>query len=121
MKLIAGILLVFISIAHIIYGEQKQLPALRRLTKNPIILGSQQIMILQGGFLLLATGIIQILNALTIIELTGIAKYFLVGIVLINFCTALFFGMFIHKELLKISIPKFMLFVVIICLQVLAL
>lgn len=121
MGIAAGILLVLISIAHSIYGEKKQIPELKELTKYSIIIGSQRIMIFQGGLLLLAVGIIQILISLDIIVLTGIAQYFPVGLVLINFCTALFFTLLVHREVLKITIPQFVIFVVIICLQLFSL
>jgi hypothetical protein len=121
MGITAGILLVLISIAHNIYGEKKQIPALKELTKDSIIIGSQRIMIFQGGILLLAVGIIQILISVNFIVLTGISRYFPVGVVVINFCTALFITVFAHKEVLKITIPQFVIFIAIICLQLLSL
>ncbi len=121
MGITAGILLVLISIAHNIYGEKKQIPALKQLTKDSIIIGSQRIMIFQGGLLLLAVGLIQILVSLDVIVLTGMARYFPVGIVLINFCTALFITLIMHREILKITIPQFLLFILIISLQLLSL
>jgi hypothetical protein len=121
MGLASGILLVLISIAHNIYGEKKQIPALKELSNDSIIIGSQRIMIFQGGILLFAVGIIQILFSLNIIVLTGLARYFPVGLVLINFCTALFITVFAHKEILKVTIPQFVLFLIIIGLQLLSL
>lgn len=121
MGIISGILLVLISIAHNIYGEKKQIPALKELTNNDVIIGSQRIMIFQGGNLLLVVGLIQILVSLNVIVLTGFARCFPVGIVLINFFTALFFTIFYYKEVLKITIPQFVIFIVIICLQLLSL
>ena len=49
MGIIAGILLVLMSVAHIIFGEKKQIPDLKELTQDSIIIGSQRIMIFQGG------------------------------------------------------------------------
>jgi hypothetical protein len=121
MGITAGILLVLISITHNIFGEKKQIPALKELTKDSITIGSQRIMIFQGGILLLAVGIIQILASLDIIILTGAARYFPVGIVLINFCTSLVIIFIAHKEILKITIPQFVIFIVIITLQLLSL
>ncbi|MDX2362193.1 MAG: hypothetical protein QNK23_15400 [Crocinitomicaceae bacterium] len=121
MEIAAGILLVLISIVHNIYGEKKQIPALKELTKDSITIGSQRIMIFQGGVLLFAVGIIQILSSLDIIALTGVARYFPVGIVLINVCTSLFIILISHKEVLKITIPQFVIFGVIISLQLLSL
>lgn len=120
MGIAAGILLVLMSIAHNVYGEKKQIPELKELTKDSIIIGSQRIMIFQGGIILFAVGIIQILISFDIISLTGVARFFPLGIVLINFCTFLFIAIFAHKEILKISIPQFVIFIVIICLQLLS-
>ncbi len=121
MGITAGILLVLMSIAHNIYGEIKQIPDLKKLTQDSITIGSQRIMIFQGGILLFAVGIIQILNSASLIELNGVARYFPVGIVLINFCTALFTTVIAHKEILKITTPQFVVFIVIIGLQLLSL
>ncbi len=121
MGITAGILLVLMSIAHNIYGEIKQIPDLKKLTQDSITIGSQRIMIFQGGILLFSVGIIQILNSASIIELNGVARYFPVGIVLINFCTALFTTVIAHKEILKITRPQFVIFIVIIGLQLLSL
>ena len=89
MGLIAGILLVLISFAHFIYGEKKQIPPLKQLTNDSIIIGSSRIMIFQGGLILLGVGIFQILTSVNTIELTGSARFIPVGIVLLNFFTAL--------------------------------
>jgi len=117
MGITAGILLVIISIAHNIYGEKKQIPALKELTKDSIIIGSQRIMIIQGGILLFAVGIIQILVSIDTIVLTGVARYFPVGVVALNFCTALIITVFAHKEVLKITVPQYVIFIVIMSLQ----
>ena len=121
MGIIAGILLVLMSIAHNIYGEKKQIPDLKKLTQDSITLGSQRIMIFQGGILLLTVGIIQIIVSANLVELNGVARYFPVGIVLINFCTALIITVIAHKEILKITTPQFVVFIVIIGLQLLSL
>ena len=117
----AGILLILISIAHNIYGEKIQVPALKKHTVDSIQIGSQRIMVFQGGLLLFAVGIIQLLVSTHLITLTGIARFFPVGIVLINFFTAFFIAVFIHREILKITAPQFVLFSVIISLQLLSL
>ena len=121
MGLAAGILLIIISIAHNIYGEKKQILALKELTKDSLMIGSQSIMIFQGGMLLFAVGIIQILVSVDIIVLTGVARYFPVGVVAINFCTALIITIFVHKEVLKITIPQYIIFIIIMCLQLFSL
>jgi hypothetical protein len=121
MGIAAGILLVIISIAHNIYGEKKQIPALKEITKDSIIIGSQRIMIFQGGVLLFAVGIIQILVSIDTIVLSGVARYFPVGVVALNFCTALIITIFAHKEVLKITVPQYIIFIVIMCLQLFSL
>ena len=121
MGLAAGILLVLISIAHGVYGEKKQIPPLKKLSTDSVMIGSLRVMVLQGGLLLLAVGIIQILTSVDAIELTGIARYFPVGIVSLNFCVALLIAVFAHREVLKVTIPQFIVFLVIIVLQLLSL
>jgi hypothetical protein len=121
MGIVAGILLILISIAHNIYGEKIQIPALKKYTKDSIQVGSQRIMVFQGGLLLFAVGIVQLLVSTHLMTLTGVARFFAVGIVLIDFLTALFIAVFLHRELLKITVPQFILFSGIITLQLLSL
>ncbi|KAB1065986.1 hypothetical protein [Salibacter halophilus] len=120
MGIAAGILIVLMSIAHNVYGEKKQIPELKKLTSNPIMIGSLRIMIFQGGILLLAVGVVQVLTSAEVIELPGISVYFPVGLVLINFLTSLFIAAFIHREIFKITIPQFVIFTLIIILQILS-
>jgi len=56
MGIAAGILLVLISIAHNVYGEKKQIPALKKFTNDSIIIGSQRIMTFQGGGYIIGCG-----------------------------------------------------------------
>lgn len=121
MGLAAGIIIILMSIAHIIYGEKKQVPELKKLTNDSIMIGSLRIMIFQGGILLLAVGILQIMVSADIIHLAGIAAYFPVGIVLINFTTSLIIAGFIHRDVFKVTIPQFIVFSIIIILQFLSL
>ena len=114
MDLIAGIIIVLISIAHIVYGEKKQLPDLKALTGDSVMIGSLRIMIYQGGFLLFAVGIIQILVSRDIIALRGVARYFPLGIVSINFLTALIISVFAHRKILRTITPQIIVFIVII-------
>ena len=121
MGIIAGILLILMGVAHNIYGEKKQSPQLKELTKDSIMIGSLRIMIYQGGMLLLAVGIVQILVSINYIELIGISRYFPVGIVVLNFVIYLFFMIFFYREILKITIPQIIIFSIIICMQLLSL
>jgi hypothetical protein len=121
MGIVAGIIIILISIAHNIYGEKKQIPELKKITNDSIMIGSLRIMIFQGGILLFAVGIIQIMVSADIIHLSGIAAYFPVGIVLINFITSLLIAAFFHREIFKVTIPQFVIFSIIIVLQFLSL
>lgn len=49
MGIAAGIMIILVSVAHNIYGEKKQLPALKKVSNDPIMTGSLRIMIFQGG------------------------------------------------------------------------
>ena len=120
MGLAAGILLVLISISHIIYGEKKQLPPLKQLTSDSVMIGSLRVMVFQGGLLLLVVGIFQILTSVGTVELTGVARYFPVGIVSLNFCTALLIAVFAHRQVLSVTVPQFVVFALIITLQLLS-
>lgn len=121
MGVVAGVLIVLLSVAHIVYGEKKQIPDLKQLTTDPVMLGSLRVMIIQGGLLLLAVGIFQILASAGSIELAGVARYIPVGIILLNFCTFLFIAVLIHRELLRITVPQMVVFILIIGLQILSL
>jgi hypothetical protein len=120
MGVAAGILIIVISIAHNIYGERKQVPALKKITNDSIMIGSLRIMIFQGGILLLGVGVIQVLAAVNMIELSGISTFFPLGIVLINFITSLSIASIFHREVLKITVPQFVVFAIIIILQMLS-
>lgn len=121
MGVTAGILIIAISIAHNIYGERKQVPALKKITNDSIMIGSLRIMIFQGGILLLAVGIIQVLTAVSMIKLSGISTFFPLGIVLINFITSLLIALIFHREVFRITVPQFVVFAIIITLQMLSL
>ena len=54
MKLVVGIILIFMSIVHVIYGEKMQVNILKKLEANNILIGSFRVMSLQGGLLLFA-------------------------------------------------------------------
>jgi hypothetical protein len=121
MGIAAGIMIILISIAHNIYGEKKQVPELKKVSNDSIMIGSLRIMIFQGGILLFAVGIVQVLVSVEIIQLPGISAYFPLGIVLINFITSLLIAAFFHTEVFKVTIPQFVIFSIIIVLQFLAL
>lgn len=121
MGIAAGIIIILISISHNIYGEKKQVPELKKVSNDPILIGSLRIMIFQGGILLFAVGIVQVFVSADIIQLPGISAYFPIGIVFINFITSLAIATFIHPEIFKVTIPQFVVFSIIIVLQFLSL
>lgn len=121
MGIAAGITIILISIAHNIYGETKQIPELKKITNDSIMIGSLRIMIFQGGILLFVVGIVQVMVSTGIIQLPGISAYFPVGIVLINFITSMLIAAFFHSEIFKVTIPQFVIFSIIIVLQFLSL
>lgn len=121
MALTSAILLILISIAHFIYGEKKQIPDLKKITSDSIMIGSLRIMITQGGFVILLAGIIQLLVALNIISLLGIARFFPLSLVLINFVVALIVTLLFHREIFNVTLPQFVIFTIIIVLQLLSL
>jgi len=121
MGIAAGVIIILISIAHNIYGEKKQVPELKKITNDSIMIGSLRIMIFQGGILLFAVGIVQVLVSVDIIQLPGISVYFPLGIVLINFITSLLIAAFFHREVFKVTIPQFVIFSIIVVLQLLSL
>ena len=121
MGIAAGIIIILISIAHNVYGEKQQIPALKKITDDPIIIGSVRIMIYQGGILLFAVGIIQVLMTMGTIHLAGVSAYIPVSIVLINFFTSLTLMASIHREVFSIAIPQLVVFTIIIVLQLLSL
>ena len=119
MELAAGILIIIISIIHIIYGEKQQISVLSKITEDSILIGSFRVMSFQGGFLLFAVGLIQVLNFLNIITLSGIAIYFPVGIICINIFTFMLIAIIKHKKLFSIIAFQLFIFAIIITLQIL--
>ena len=121
MEFVAGLLLVFISILHIIYGEKKPVADVSRLTKDSILIGSIRVMSLQGGMLLFSVGLIHILSFLKIVTLSGIAAFFPVGIVGLNLATFLLVTLVKHKKLISVAAFQLVLFSAILVLQVITL
>ena len=119
MELAAGVILILMSIVHIIYGERKQVNVLKSLTNDSILIGSFRVMSLQGGLLLFAIGVIYILSFVGLISLTGVAIYFPVGLVLLNVLSVFIIAFTKHKKLFIITIPQFIIFAIIITLQIL--
>ena len=121
MALAAGIILILISIVHIIFGEKQSIAQVSGLTDDPILIGSVRVMSTQGGVLLFAVGVVDLLSFFGVLTLSGAAAFFPLGIVLINFGTFLALAIFKHRELLSISVVQIVVFTIIIILQALAL
>ena len=117
MKLVVGIILIFMSIVHVIYGEKMQVNILKKLEANNILIGSFRVMSLQGGLLLFAVGVIEIM---VYAGLSGFAVYIPLGIVCLNVISVFIVAIVKHQELFKVIIPQFLIFSIIIILQVLS-
>ncbi|MFZ3579481.1 hypothetical protein [Virgibacillus sp. DJP39] len=120
MKMAVGIILIFMSIVHVIYGEKMQVDVLKKLKADNILIGSFRAMSLQGGILLFAVGVIEILVFTEVVVLTGFAIYIPVGIICLNVLSVLIVALGKHLELFKATIPQFFIFAIIIILQVMS-
>lgn len=120
MKLVVGIILIFMSIVHVIYGEKLQVNILKKLEANNILIGSFRVMSLQGGLILFAVGVIEIMVYAGLIGLSGFAIFIPLGIVCLNVISVFIVAIVKHKELSKVIIPQFLIFSIIILLQVLS-
>ena len=118
MKLVVGIILIVMSIVHVIYGEKMQVNVLKKLGVNNILIGSYRVMSFQGGLLLSAVGVVEIMVYTGLIVLTGFAIFMPLGIVCINVISVFIVAIVKHRELIKATIPQFLIFSIIIILQV---
>jgi len=121
LKLLVGIILVFMSIVHVIYGEKMQVNLLKKLEVSNILIGSYRVMSLQGGILLFAVGAVEIMFYAGLVDLTGFAIYIPLGIICLNVISVFIVALVKHHELFKATIPQFLIFAIIIILQVLSL
>lgn len=120
MELAAGILIVFMSVLHIIYGEKNLIRDVKKLTGDSILIGSVRVMSLQGGVLLFAVGLIHILSFLRVITLSGAAVYFPVSIIAINLLAFLLVAVFWHRKLFSVIAFQLAIFSLVIFFQILA-
>jgi hypothetical protein len=118
LKLAVGaiLILIFMSIVHVIYGEKMQVDVLKKLNANPKLLGSFRVMLLQGSLLLCAVGVVKIFFYTKIIK-NGFAAFILVGVICLNVLSVLIVALIKHRELFKPTIPLFLIFSTIIILQ----
>ncbi len=120
MGVAAGILILIIAVAHVVYGEKVQIPNLKQKTDDESSLGSMRVMVYQGGVLLLLTGLLQLFIGLNIVSLSGIAVYFPLAIVSANFLAFLVVSAARHRSLIRASVPQIVIFTAIIVLLVIS-
>lgn len=120
MKLVAGVMLIFMSIVHVIYGEKMQVSFLKQLGVNNILIGSYRVMSLQGSILLFAVGVVEIMVFSGLIVLAGFAIFIPLGIICLNVLSVFIVAIVKHHELIKATIPQFLIFAIIISIQVLS-
>jgi hypothetical protein len=118
LKLVIGIMLIFISIVHVIYGEKMQVNELKKIEVNNILIASYRVLSLQGGLLLFAVGVVEILVYARLIVFTGFAIFIPLGIICLNVISVFIVAIGKHQELFKVTIPQFLIFAIIIILQV---
>lgn len=121
MDSIAGILLLILSLAHVVYGERKLLPDLASKLKDPFLVGSMRVMSMQGGVLLLLIAMLQLSVAGEVITLSGRAQFIPVVLVVANVLTFLVVTLIKHPILLRYTIPQMGLFGLVILLMLLSL
>lgn len=119
MKLVVGIILVVMSVVHVIYGEKIQVDELKKLNASHLLIGSFRVMSLQGGMILFAVGVVEVLAFYNLVVLTGVAAYIPLGILCLNVLSVLIVSFIKHKELIKAVIPQLLIFLIIIVLELL--
>jgi len=119
-KAAVGMILILMSMVHVIYGEKMQVAELKKLNASNLLIGSFRVMSLQGGVLLFAVGIVELLTFFQFLTLTGFAMYIPVGIVCLNVLSVFMIAFTKHPELIKATIPQFIIILIIISLQLLS-
>lgn len=109
--------MIFLSIIHVWYGEKKQISSLKRETDDPVLIGSFRVMSVQGGIILLALGIIRVINVIGLITIMGITVYVPLAIILLNLLSFFVIAIFKHRELFSIMIPQLVIFSILIVLE----
>lgn len=120
MKLAVGLVLIFMSIVHVFYGEKMQVNILEKLGADSILIGSYRVMSLQGGLLLFAIGFLEIMVYTGFVNLNGIAVYIPLIILCLNVIAFFIVAALKHHDLIRATIPQFIIFSFIILLEVLS-
>lgn len=118
MKLAVGLILIFMSIVHVFYGEKMQVTILKKLEADGMLIGSYRAMSLQGGLLLFAIGMLEIMVFTGSVELTGVAVYFPLIILCLNVIAVFIVAALKHRDLIKATIPQFIIFSFIIIMEI---
>lgn len=121
MKMAVGLMLVVMSVVHVIYGEKMQVSVLKRQEADSMLIASYRVMSLQGGLILLGVGVVEIMTYTGIMILSGAANYIPLAVVAMNVFAVLFFGLVKHRELLKTTVPQFIIFSIILFFQAISL
>lgn len=120
MKLAVGLILILMSIVHVFYGEKMQVNVLKKLGADSMLIGSFRAMSLQGGLLLFAIGLLEIMVYTEFIELNGIAVFIPLIILCLNVNAVFIVAALKHHDLIRATIPQFIIFSFIILLEVLS-
>ncbi|QST00334.1 hypothetical protein IMZ31_01665 [Pontibacillus sp. ALD_SL1] len=119
MKLVVGVILIMMSMVHVIYGEKMQVDELKTLKASPLLIGSFRVMSLQGGMILLAVGVVEVLTFYNLVVLTGVAAFIPLGILCLNVLSVFIVSFIKHQELIKAVIPQLLIFLTIIIIELL--
>ena len=114
---ISASIFIILSIVHIWYGEKNQVRSLKKVTNDPLLIGSFRVMSVQGGAILFALGIFHILNVIGLITVVGITVYVPLVIILIDLLSFISIAIFKHRKLLSITLPQLLIFSTLIILE----
>jgi hypothetical protein len=108
--IISGILALFLSLAHAIYGEKYLIPSITHL--HNCIAASVRICWHQGSLMFLGIGIVCILWGCNVFQLSGISQYFPVSIVVVYFSIFVGFIFLKYRSLLQERISPLLILVI---------
>ena len=121
MNYAAGLLVIAVGVLHIIFGESQLLAQVRATGAADSLIGAVRVMSLQGGAVLIFVGALHILVASRVLVLHGKAAFIPLAMICLNLGVFLAAAAIMHRELIASSGVQFVLFAVIITLQILAL
>ncbi|HOO73947.1 MAG TPA: hypothetical protein PLS66_01520 [Tepiditoga sp.] len=121
MEILSAFLFVLIGGIHIVFGEMVQMKILKDNTREEFLVASMRIMIYQGGILLIITGIVQMMNALEILTLSGLSAYIPLFVLLVNFVPFVFTALIKYRKIFIKSLFQVIYFIILIILQIIIL